>query len=408
MLLDGDRRVDRRQQGPRRARRAVPRRGHRRRRPPLERRQRAGAVAAHRSSPAAARRDPRRLVRHASRRSTPTTWPTSATSPRSRRPPSGSASSASRSRLEAHDAAELALGDLAALGEQVDVTEHLGQRQVGLGDRDVAPHLLRDLVRRARLGRRSAPAIFAARRSWQREALVDQPRRGRQTGVAVAGEQRRRPASRGSRAASAGRSAAPAGARRRGRRTCRPAAARSADWRRCGRSGGRRRARSPPLGVPEHGVRGRVARAGAGPRSAAVAELQRLAVAPACGSPPSSRPRPRKERDTARSAVTTSRGIPWRSISASASSSSRSASAPKCLDHRREQVERADLGAGAPGEDVDEAEVVDVLVGDDDPLEVLDPPAVRGRARARARRAPCRSSGRSRRASAGRPRPGSS
>jgi hypothetical protein len=46
------------------------------------------------------------------------------------------------------------------------------------------------------------------------------------------------------------------------------------------------------------------------------------------------------------------------------------------LDHRREQVQRAHLGAGAPGDDVDEPEVVDVLVGDDDPLEVLDPPAV--------------------------------
>ena len=89
-------------------------------------------------------------------------------------------------------------------------------------------------------------------------------------------------------------------------------------------------------------------------------------------------PQARKERETERSAVTTSRGMPWRSISASASSSSRSASSEKSLDHGREQVERADLGARAAGEDVDQPEVVDVLVGDDDPPEVLDAAAVLG------------------------------
>ncbi len=39
---------------------------------------------------------------------------------------------------------------------------------------------------------------------------------------------------------------------------------------------------------------------------------------------------------------------------------------------RREQVERRDLGAGAPGEDVDEAHVVHVLVAHEDQLEILD------------------------------------
>ena len=43
---------------------------------------------------------------------------------------------------------------------------------------------------------------------------------------------------------------------------------------------------------------------------------------------------------------------------------------------RREAVQRADLGARAVGEDRDQADVVDVLVGDDDPLEVLDAAAV--------------------------------
>ena len=55
------------------------------------------------------------------------------------------------------------------------------------------------------------------------------------------------------------------------------------------------------------------------------------------------------------------------------------------LDHRGEQVERADLGAGAVGDDPDEPEVVGVLVGDDDPLEVLEPRARARAARPRAR-----------------------
>ena len=46
------------------------------------------------------------------------------------------------------------------------------------------------------------------------------------------------------------------------------------------------------------------------------------------------------------------------------------------LDHRREQVERARPRRPSGGEDADQPEVVEVLVGDDDPLEVLDPAAV--------------------------------
>jgi hypothetical protein len=46
---------------------------------------------------------------------------------------------------------------------------------------------------------------------------------------------------------------------------------------------------------------------------------------------------------------------------------------------RRQRVERADLGAGAVGEDLRQPDVVDVLVGDDDPLEVLDAAAVPAR-----------------------------
>ena len=61
----------------------------------------------------------------------------------------------------------------------------------------------------------------------------------------------------------------------------------------------------------------------------AVAERQDARRRPAGGRPAVEPPQARKARDIARSAVTTSRGMPWRSISASASSSSRSASAPK-------------------------------------------------------------------------------
>ena len=46
------------------------------------------------------------------------------------------------------------------------------------------------------------------------------------------------------------------------------------------------------------------------------------------------------------------------------------------LQHGREQVERDHLGARAAGEDPEQAHVVDVLVGDDDPLQVLDRVAV--------------------------------
>ena len=83
VLLDRHRRLDRREQGGRRPRRALRRRRDRPRRAALERRQRARAVAAQ-HQPGAARGDPRRLVRGRARARTPTTSPTSATWTRSR------------------------------------------------------------------------------------------------------------------------------------------------------------------------------------------------------------------------------------------------------------------------------------------------------------------------------------
>ena len=63
------------------------------------------------------------------------------------------------------------------------------------------------------------------------------------------------------------------------------------------------------------------------------------------------------------------------------------------LDDGHEHVERADLGAGALGDDPDQPEMVGVLVGDDDPLEVLDPVPVLLQGALRAPRASGRSSG---------------
>ena len=51
--------------------------------------------------------------------------------------------------------------------------EHLRQRQVGLGDGDVAPQLDRDLVRGARLGGDQAVDLLGAA-VVHAEALVDQ------------------------------------------------------------------------------------------------------------------------------------------------------------------------------------------------------------------------------------------
>src|SRR3984885_13395851 len=48
--------------------------------------------------------------------------------------------------LEHRDPVAVVLGDLARLHQQVEVTEHLREGEVGLCDRHVPPHLDRDLV----------------------------------------------------------------------------------------------------------------------------------------------------------------------------------------------------------------------------------------------------------------------
>src|SRR3954468_4427829 len=74
--------------------------------------------------------------------------------------------------VELHDAAAVGLHDLSALDQQVDVPEHLAQREIRLRDRDVAPDRLRDLVRGAR-ALFDQPGDLARAPLVHLEALVD-------------------------------------------------------------------------------------------------------------------------------------------------------------------------------------------------------------------------------------------
>ena len=120
-------------------------------------------------------------------------------------------------RLEADHPAGLALGHLAAIEQQVDVPEHLAERQVGLRHGDVAPQRLRDLVRGARPLARSARGSCARGARASRSARRSAPR-GRRTGSPWPGSTSVERPSRASRAATRCRSAARAGGRRRARR----------------------------------------------------------------------------------------------------------------------------------------------------------------------------------------------
>ena len=114
----------------------------------------------------------------------------------------------------------------------------------------------------------------------------------------------------------------------------------------------------------------------------AVAQLERAAVgsgrvtvgAPAPGAEAARRPRA--------APCARPRGCRGAASARSAKASSSSVLGAVARQPGREQVERGDLGArSGAARIVDQAEVVDVLVGDDDQLEVLDAPPVRARAR---------------------------
>ena len=287
-------------------------------------------------------------------------------------------------RLEPDDVAVGYLADAPLVGQQVDVAEHLRERQEGLGHGDVAPQLLGDLVRRARaLGDQPEDLLGAA--AVKREALVDQrPMVGDRARRARGA--RSRPAARGCGAATRCRSSAPAGAR-----SSRRAGGRSAGWRRCGRSGGRRRAGSAaprprtacPMGC---------APAGAAPRAR---DREAQASSPSCsGRVTSARaPQARKLRDTRAQRRHDVLGDPVAEHQRGRELVVALDVLAEVLDERDHHVDRRDLGPRARGDDLDQPEVVDVLVGQDDQLDVLERVPERRRAGAAARPATCRSSG---------------
>ena len=285
------------------------------------------------------------------------------------------------------------------------MAEHLRQRQVGLRHRDVAPQRLRDLVRRQRpLGEQ--PADLLARGAGAGAGARRSARRGRSRARRGRRARCRRSPSPASRAASRCRSPARAGGRA-ARRRPPPLARRSSGREMSGLDEMCLMRWSAPstmraLLVVEDRVRRRVAGA-VQDAQRAVAQLELGAVR----QPPRHRRRraPRAEglRDAEqrvahvlRDPVLGHHALGERVVGVHA--------LLPVLDARREQVERRDLGARATREDRHEPEVVDVLVGDDDQLEVLDAMPARRPARARARPAPCPSSARCRSASAGRPR----
>ena len=176
------------------------------------------------------------------------------------------------------------------------------QRQVGLRDRDVAPQRLGDLVRRARRARRSAAAIFAARRSCSREALVDQLHVvGDRLAVAGQDESSRHLARLAQRVAcrSAARAARPPPGSPDLPPSGREISGLEEMWAiRWSPASSDARAPRPRRRCPTASAPG-----GAGPRSRRSRELERLAVAQRARRPCAEPPQPRNERDTARSAV---------------------------------------------------------------------------------------------------------
>ena len=127
----------------------------------------------------------------------------------------------------------------------------------------------------------------------------------------------------------------------------------------------------PPLCVPEDRVGGAVAGPVQGLQGA-VAEGDLLAVGAAAASP--RRASPSRGSCARRSAARRRppRGCRCAASARPRSASSRSASSPKLASRSAANVERRDLGAGVLDDDLDQAEVVDVLVGDDHQLEVVD------------------------------------
>ena len=200
--------------------------------------------------------------------------------------------------------------------------------------------MLPDLAPRAARCMRKRSSISAA---WSSDRL------------AVAGQDELARASRGWRAASP--------CRRPARGAGRPSGvggglgqrpARSAGWTRCARAGGRRRSGSRRSLVPEDRVRRAVAGA-VSTRSVRSRELQLVAVAQRHASPARWSRRRGTRRPPSRSAVARSSGTPWRRMTAMRELVVGARRCAEVLQVGASSVKRRDLGARAPGEDLEQA-----------------------------------------------------
>ena len=285
------------------------------------------------------------------------------------------------------------------------MAEHLGQRQVGLRDGDVAEQRLGQLVAGARAARRSARRSAPPGGAWNSKPLVDQ-RDVVGDRLAVAGEHdlgRQLP--RLAQRLDVGHERLRAARRVAGRRPSSSGRAISGFEEMCliRWSAAIRILRSR---VPED----RVGWAVPGPVQdlaacgrAAPGARRRAAAA----SPSPSRPRPGTPTRPCAARCTMSSGMPLRSITPLANSSSRAASSREVLGEagpacRSPPPRRPEW----PDDDVDQAEVVDVLVREHDQLDVVDRAAVLGELVLELVERLARVRARSRPASAGRPRSG--
>src|SRR5579884_284838 len=270
-------------------------------------------------------------------------------------------------RLETRDPARLPLDRLTRLNQQVQVSEHLREGQVGLRDSDVAPHLQRDLIGAQSLAVEdlqhagSAPAMHAQPLVDQLDVLEDR--------IAVTGQdetrrqlargperidvlkERPRPRFRGARQRT--------GHQRVGRDPPEQMVARDQDL---------------PLLVPQDGVR----RAVPGPVEDAerpVAPGELLTVTQSDGHVPARAERAERggQRAEHRGQIA---GHPVAAHDRLRELVVGRGAARKALQVGGEQVKRGHLRPRTPGQDLEQAEVIHVLVGQHDQLEVLDPAAM--------------------------------
>ena len=267
---------------------------------------------------------------------------------------------------EADDAVALLFDRAAVSQQQVDVAQDLRERQVGLGDRHVAPQLVGDLVGGAGL-LGDQPVDLLGTAVVHPEAFVDQGHVVADR-PPVAGQheiQLHRPCL--FQRVHVGHQRLRAGPRGRARP---PTVAPAGGWRRCGRSGGRRASmierRSSWKTVSEGLWPGRWrTRSVRSPSTSSEPSASGLVTSTA-------EPQARKPADTARRAVTTSWGMPWRSIDPLGEGVVEVGLPPVGREVAGEGLERGHLGSRAPGQDRGQPEVVHVLVADDQQLDVLD------------------------------------